>query len=94
MTTQTVTKQRESAHGQDFGSQIPFEAISDPGCYVCNWSGHLLRVPEDGVKQGRSPLVSISANEPLFVTRISDNPYTPVSKCRLLAAECDVVVNF
>lgn len=77
-----------------FGMQIPFEAINEPGCYVCNWSGHLIRVPEDAVKPGRSPLLSIKGTETLFVTRLSGDPYLPVSKARMLAADCDAVVNF
>ena len=89
----TRTKEAEQ-HNWGFGTQIPFEAINEPGCYVCNWSGHLLRIPEDGVKPGRSPLVNISGTEALFVTKISGNPYIPLSKARMLAADCDVVVNF
>ncbi len=91
-TTNTVKEFDQQSTG--FGTQVPFESIHDPGCYVCNWSGHLLRVPEDGVKAGRSPLLSISSYEPLFVTKISNNPYIPVSKARMLCADCDVMVNF
>ena len=80
--------------GQGFGTQVPFESISEPGCYIFNWSGHLLRVPEDGVKPGRSPLLTIASAETLFVTKISNNPYVPLSKARMLAADCDVTVNF
>ena len=74
--------------------QVPFESITEPGCYVCNWTGHLLRIPDDAIKPGRSPLLSITAIEPLFVTKISDNPFIPVSKARMLTADNDVPVNF
>ena len=73
---------------------IPFDAISDPGAYICNWSGHLLRIPEDGVASGRGPVLSIVGAEPLFVTRISDNPFITITKAKLLAANWDVDVNF
>ncbi len=76
------------------GSCIPFEAICEPGCYICNWSGHLLRVPPDGVVQGRSPLITFIGFEPLFVTKLTSDPYVPVTKARLLAANCDTCVNF
>lgn len=92
-TTQSVQNTQE-LENPGFGTQIPFEAIHDPGCYVCNWNGHLVRVPEDGVKPGRSPLISLTGNTPLFVTKISGNPYIPLSKARMLAADCDVAVNF
>ncbi len=95
MTTPTNIRQREGyQQAAGFGTQVPFEAINEPGCYVCNWSGHLLRVPDDAIKPGRSPLMNIIGNQTLFVTKISNDPFIPVSKARLLSAECDVVVTF
>lgn len=95
MPTPTSINQREQRqHTQGFGTQIPFEAINEPGCYICNWTGHLLRVPEDAVKPGRSPVLNMLGSETLFVTKISDNPYVAVTKARMLAADCDTPVNF
>ncbi len=98
MSNQTMTKNTSSTGNWDtctgFGTTIPFASICEPGCYVCNWSGHLLRVPEDGVPPGRSPLVNIVGCEPLFVTKISDNPFIPVTKAKLLACNADCNVNF
>lgn len=97
MTTPTAGAQHNTAGGfttTGFGTQLPFDAINEPGCYICNWSGHLVRVPADGVKPGRSPLMTFRANEPLFVTKISGDPFIPLSKARMLAADCDVAVNF
>lgn len=93
--TTTITKPRDAAQeSKGFGMQTPYEAINDPGAYICNWSGHLLRVPEDSIKPGRSPLMSFSASEPLIVTKISENPFIAVTKARVLAADCDLNVNF
>ena len=92
--TQTLAQQREGATREGLGAQVPFDAIDDPGCYVCNWSGHLLRVPEDGIKPGGSPLLSMTGREPLSVTKISDNPFITLSKARLVSADYDVNVNF
>ena len=92
-TTKTGTYTQAESTGC-WGTQIPFEAINQPGCYVCNWSGHLLRVPEDGVAAGRSPLINIVGQQQLFVTQISENPYITVTKARMLACNCDVAVNF
>jgi hypothetical protein len=78
----------------NFGTQFPFEAINEPGCYVCNWSGHLLRVPEDGVAPGRSPMLNIVGTTALYVTKISDNPFIPVTKAKMLASNLDLAVNF
>lgn len=76
------------------GTQVPFDSIHEPGTYVCNWSGHLLRIPEDAISRGRSPLVDLRAREPLFTTKISDDPYVTMTKARLAAADADVPVNF
>lgn len=94
MSQQSTTSQSNQSQSENLGSVMPFEGISEPGAYVANWSGHLIRVPEDGVTQGRSPLLNIIGNEPLTVTRISDNPFLPITKARLLASNLDVNVNF
>lgn len=92
-TTNTNTRTQQYEY-KGIGTQVPFEAINDPGCYVCNWSGHLLRVPEDSIKPGRSPLMTIKGTETLFVTKIAGDPFISLSKARQLAADCDVPVNF
>lgn len=97
MSNQTMTKSPNTHQTSDcasFGTTVPFSSICEPGCYVCNWSGHLVRVPEDAVAAGRSPLINIVGPEPLFVTKLSDNPYIPVTKARLLACNADCHVNF
>jgi len=76
------------------GGRMPFEAINEPGCYICNWSGHLLRVPEDGVAPGRSPLINVIGPEQLFVTKISDNPFITLTKAKMIASNLDINVNF
>lgn len=49
------------------GVSIPFDSIRAPGTYVCNWNGHLLRVPESAlVPDG---VINLVGPEPLFVTR-------------------------
>lgn len=76
------------------GTTIAFDSINAPGAYICNWSGHLLRVPEDGVTPGRSPMLNIVGAEPLTVTKISDNPYITLTKAKLLACNFDINCNF
>jgi len=90
----TASKQQQESESTSLGTQIRFDSINEPGCYVCNWSGHLLRVPEDAIKPGRSPLLSIMGTEPLFTTKISGDPYVTVSRARMLTANRDLSVNF
>ena len=94
MTTATTSKCAQTEYAACTPVTIPFENIQQPGCYVCNWSGHLLRVPEDGVAAGRSPLVNIIGTEPLFVTKICDNPFMTLTKARMVASNWDLNVNF
>lgn len=94
MSNQTVHQMNAQTTVSCPVTTVAFESINAPGAYVCNWSGHLLRVPEDGVIAGRSPLVNIIGQEPLFCTKISDNPYITLTKARLLASNFDIAVNF
>lgn len=90
----TATQGSTSLEHSAIGTRLPFEAVQEPGCYICNWSGHLLRIPEDGVAPGRSPLLTIVGKEPLFVTKISENPYIPITKAKVMASNFDLNVNF
>jgi len=95
MSQQTQTRNHtQQTESQNAGSVTPFEGINEPGAYIANWSGHLLRVPEDGVASGRSPVINVVGTDPLTVTKISDNPYVPLTKARLVASNLDVNVNF
>ena len=90
----TVNQSNSSTEYSHTGTKIPFDGINDPGCYICNWSGHLLRIPEDGVSAGRSPLVNMVGAEPLFVTKLSDNPFVTLTKAKMIASNLDCNVNF
>jgi hypothetical protein len=43
---------------------------------------------------GRSPVLEMVGYDPLFVTKISDDPFLAVSKARMLAADCDAQAHF
>jgi hypothetical protein len=38
--------------------------------------------------------MEIVANEPWVVKRLSDDPYVPLTKARMIAADLDLPVNF
>jgi hypothetical protein len=76
------------------GVQIPFDSLTEPGCYICNWNGHLLRVPEDGIAANSRPQINLVSTEPLFVTKISDNPFIPLTQAKTTASNFDLFVNF
>jgi hypothetical protein len=73
---------------------VPYDQVNWPGCYVCNDTGNLYRVPDDSLAAGRSPLIAIVSKTPMMMTRISDDPWLPISKARQLAADADLYINF
>ncbi len=95
-----MSSHQPAANGEakNLASQIAFDSLNERGAYVCNWSGNLLRVPHDGVQPRRSALLSVllrlPSKKPLFVTKISDDPYISITKARTLAAKCDLDVSF
>ena len=97
MNQQSTPTQNSQSQWQDTGStgsSVSFDSISEPGAYIANWNGHLIRVPQDGVAQGRSPLINIVGMQSLTVTKISDNPFVTLTKARLIASNYDLNVNF
>ncbi len=93
-TTQTNSSSLPSQGAHGIGTCVPFDQINEPGAYVCNWSGHLIRLPEDAVMPGRSPVLEIKAREQLYVTKISDDPFVPLTKARMVAGDLDRFVDF
>ncbi len=94
MTTATQIPPRPARMAPGVGTTFGFDQIESPGAYVCNWSGHLLRIPEDGVKAGRSPIIGLVATEPPTVTRISPDPFISLTKARMVASNLDLPVRF
>ena len=79
---------------EPLGIYGPFDKISEPGCFVLNMTGDLIRVPEDALVAGRSPTIDVVSKEPWLVTKISNDPYLPLRTARTAAADMDLLVNF
>ena len=76
------------------GITLTFDQIDTPGCYVFVDNGLLFRIPPEALSKGMSPVLEIVAREPWHLVKISDDPYAPLSKARMLAADFDLRVNF
>lgn len=94
MPTTKSSKQTRGESHTHAGTTCAFEQITDPGAYVDLECGRLFRMPEDSLALGRSPLIEAVGREPLIVTKVSDDPFVPISEARLRAADLDVKVNF
>lgn len=76
------------------GIPVPLDTVASPGAYICNWSGHLLRVPEQGFLASGPLAVNIVGGQPLTVTKISENPDLPLSEARGRAWTLGLSVRF
>lgn len=92
MSPKTITPRAEET--TTIGSQFRFENLNEAGCYISNWSGHLIRVPEEALKPGHSPLIEVRGKEPILLTKLSNDPYLAISKARMVAADLDINVEF
>jgi hypothetical protein len=72
---------------------VPFSDIQSPGVYITQ-RGDMFRVPNEALAEGHSPLLGWESTEGNIVHRITEDPYCPISKCRQLAADADLSVNF
>jgi hypothetical protein len=73
---------------------VEFENIKDSGSYYNHLTGWLVRMPDETLSLGHSPIMDIvSKNQSLF-TRISEDPYVPLNKARRICADLDFDVNF
>lgn len=92
----TVKKHPEVREGMTkyAGLTLTFDQINTPGCYVFIDNGLLFRIPPEAIAQGMSPILEVVSKEPWFFFKISDDPYVPLSKARMLAADFDLTVNF
>lgn len=74
---------------------FPWDQIPTPGTYVCNWSGHLLRIPNEAYNNlNTGTTINLIGTEPLYVTKLSDDPFLTINKARLTASNLDIPVNF
>jgi hypothetical protein len=82
------------SHPTTLGTTVPFDVVDTPGAYVCNWSGHLLRIPERAFTPAHCPALNLVGPEPLTVTKISDDPEVPLAQAKRLAADLHLQVQF
>ncbi len=68
--------------------------IRRPGVYVCRTSGDLLRVPAVGQTTDVGELLEKHGTDSIYVTRISADPFIPITRARLEAANRDIQLNF
>lgn len=78
------------------GTQIAFNNITEPGCYVCNATGHLVRVNDtiSSNTNGMNECCSWTGNEPFWFTCVSNDPNCDTNECRKNASNAGVTCCF
>ena len=72
----------------------PLGEITEPGAYVCSRTGDLFRVVGRGAFSNEAELIEKHGTEPIYVTRISNDPFIRISQARVAAANMDIEVSF
>ena len=73
---------------------VPFNEITEPGAYYFHTTGALYRIPPECLAPGHSPMLNIYCDDQCLVTKISNDPWIPVSKAREICSNWDFFVNF
>ena len=81
-----------AAEAEELGVPLPLDALHEPGTYVCNWSGNLLRVHDDDT--ARFTAVSRAPQHQWTVTRISPDPHLSRFEAKTLAGNLGLATTF
>jgi hypothetical protein len=76
------------------GSIVAFENIAQPGCYVCNATGHLLRIYNTFDACNWNSSFGITGRSPFTFTYVSADPCCPIDMVRQNADDWDIDCNF
>ena len=70
------------------------DQVTELGAYVCRSSGDLVRIVASGQPMGAEKLLENADPASIFVTQISTDPFVPITRARIEAADRDIDVNF
>ncbi len=73
---------------------IPLDEVTDAGAYVSRGSGDLVRVVAAGRPLGAEELLEKHGTAPVYLTQVSTDPFVPITRARMEAANRDIEVNF
>lgn len=72
-----------------------WDTVKEPGCYVCNDTGRLLRLPAEAVKNQGHPIVEyLGPKGPSAVTRLTGDPRLALPELRTLAGTAKIKPQF
>lgn len=91
---QSPQAQSPQATTSDFKTQ-KWDSVQESGCYVCNDTGQLLRVPTGAVGNKQNPQIEILGSDgSVAVTRLSADVGLGIPELRTLAKSASVSAKF
>lgn len=75
-------------------SWTSLEEIKRPGAYITRETGDLLRVIHTGQGLDAEELIEKHTSSPIEVTCLSTDPFIPITRARIEAANRDIEVKF
>jgi len=89
-----ASRERQTPEIQTPGLTVPLHALDEPGTYICNWNGHLLRIPEAELDASRFAAIRRADSQPWTVTRLSADPHISRFEARALANSLGLSTSF
>lgn len=90
----TTMARTSSGTGTDCGTRLTFDCITQPGCYVDDATGHLVRVSTDFEPAAFATWFTWQGESPAWWTCVSNDPNCSTDECRKNAANCGISYDF
>ena len=84
----------EGSRPPSFPRCARLDEVTEPGAYISKGTGDLVRIVQRGAFLEGKELLNRHDDEPVYVARISNDPFIPISQARLAAANSDITINF
>lgn len=84
---QGVSRQNSAFVG-DFGD------IRQPGAYVLEGVGWLVRMPVEALSLAGGPAISMRGGQPVRAVQLCDDPWVPIGEARSIASRLDCETSF
>jgi hypothetical protein len=97
MTTSTITPCTTDTNTNtvcEIGTQVAFNCINQPGAYVCNATGHMVRVNDNFDTNAMNAWCNWHGNQPFWFTCVSTNPNATIEECRSNAGNAGIAWSF
>ena len=90
----TMAEPTAATRRTDRLQEMAWNEIAHAGCYLVLGSGDLIRVPQEALLSGHSPVITVTSDSETKVAKLSEDSAKPITFLRTIAAHYDYQVNF